>query len=150
MLASSLHLWLLYKTMTIPVLYLSYLTQTKLSKKKKKNGTTKWFFTLIKIMWGFVLFILWIPIFTILIVYLCMIAGWSEIDKFKQLWWKVCHPYHVTWMGVTQVWFWYGSACCWEFEIGPIHTPNFQEKVTHLFTNWPDFDQNYLIFAKFS
>ena len=44
--------------------------------------------------------------------------------------------------------------CCWEFEIGPIHIPTFQEKVTHSYTNRSDFgwnfDQSYPIFFRFS
>ena len=46
------------------------------------------------------------------------------------------------------------GKCCWEFEIGFIHIPTFQERVTHSYTNLPNFgwnfDQSYLIFFEFS
>ena len=46
------------------------------------------------------------------------------------------------------------GTCLWEFEKGPIQIPIFQEKVTHSYTSRSDsgsnFDQNYLIFLKFS
>ena len=35
------------------------------------------------------------------------------------------------------------GTCRWEFETGPIHIPTFQEKVTHSYTNRPDFGQNF-------
>ena len=37
-----------------------------------------------------------------------------------------------------------------EFESRSIQIPIFQEKVTHSYTNWPNFEQNYPIFQKFS
>ena len=52
--------------------------------------------------------------------------------------------------GGTQVWFW----CRHEFESRPIQIPVFQEKVTHSYTNWPNFgpnfERNYRFFPKFS
>ena len=33
-----------------------------------------------------------------------------------------------------------------EFESRPIQIPAFQEQVTHLYTNWPNFFQNFLKF----
>ena len=52
--------------------------------------------------------------------------------------------------GSTQVWFW----CRHEFESRPIQIPVFQEKVTHSYTNWPNFgsnfERNYRFFPKFS
>ena len=50
--------------------------------------------------------------------------------------------------GGTQVWFW----CRHEFESRPIQIPVFQEKVTHSYTNWPNFgpnfERNYRFFSK--
>ena len=34
------------------------------------------------------------------------------------------------------------GMCCWKFEIGPIHIPNFKEKVTHSYTNQLIFKKN--------
>ena len=55
--------------------------------------------------------------------------------------------------GGTQVWFSLGRAAT-KFESRPIQTPIFQEKVTHSYTNRPNFapnfEQNRLIFPKFS
>ena len=56
--------------------------------------------------------------------------------------------------GGTQVWFWYGCAAA-KFERRPIQILNFQEKVTHSYTNCnllnfgPNFEQNHLIFPNF-
>ena len=97
--------------MTIPVFIYLILLKPNCQKKKKKKWNNKVIFHTdqnnVRVC---PVYIVNTNFYHSYIVYLCMIAGWSEIDKLKQLWWKVCHPYHVTWMGVTQVWFWYGSA----------------------------------------
>ena len=45
------------------------------------------------------------------------------------------------------------GTCRWEFECGPIQIPIFEEKLTHSYTNRPDFgpnfDQKYRFFSNF-
>ena len=60
-------------------------------------------------------------------------------------------PIQSVMFGGTQVWFWQGRVAM-EFESRPIQIPIFKGKVTHSYTNRPNFvpnlKQNHLIFPK--